>query len=273
VIVKIISGGQSGVDRAALDVAIRLSIPHGGWVPKGRLAEDGPLADKYNLRETLTETYAERTEKNVMDSDGTLIISRGALAGGSEYTRAMALQHGRPYLHIDLERTAAFQAALTIVEWISKNDIRALNVAGPRASKDPLIYRDATMLLESVCYLNFSSLSPEKASKIDPKIPQRPPAEIFKRVQDVVERLLEDLPLKDKVLVGNMSEVELPTLGRSLGEYIINRFGLATGNKELLRSCGWVARRPISDESQAAAVIIRSFWMQLRRTHRLRLIK
>ena len=83
-IVKIISGGQSGVDRAALDAAIRLGIPHGGWVPKGRLAEDGPLPETYSLRETPTAVYAERTEKNVVDSDGTLIISRGELTGGSD---------------------------------------------------------------------------------------------------------------------------------------------------------------------------------------------
>lgn len=272
-IVKIISGGQSGVDRAALDVAIRLAIPHGGWVPKGRLAEDGPLGDQYILRETATAVYTERTEKNVVDSDGTLIISRGELTGGSDYTRAMALQHGRPCLHVDLEQTAAFRSALTITEWISKNDIRVLNVAGPRASKDPNIYRDAAMLLESVFYLNLSSMTPAKISEIDQKPPQRPSAEELPRVRDVVERLLADLPLKDKVRVANMAEVELPALGRSLGEYIINRFGLATGNAALIRSCRWVARRPINDESQAAAVIIRSLWKQLRRSYMLRLVK
>jgi hypothetical protein len=166
VITKIISGGQSGVDRAALDVAIRLGIPHGGWVPKGRLTEDGPLDDKYRMQEASTAVYAERTEKNVMDSDGTLIISRGLLTGGSEYTRAMALQHGRPWLHIDLAGTSAFRATLTIRDWISKNDIRVLNVAGPRASKDPNIYREAAVLLESVCYLDLSATSPEKILEV-----------------------------------------------------------------------------------------------------------
>jgi hypothetical protein len=254
-------------------VAIRLSIPHGGWVPKGRLAEDGPLAGTYNLRETPTAVYAERTEKNVMDSDGTLIISRGQLTGGSEYTREMALQHGRPWLHVDLEGTAAFRSAVMISEWISRNDIRVLNVAGPRASKDPHIYRDASMLLESVFYLSLSSMNPGKISEPDPERPQRPPTEELTRVQDVVERLLGDLSLKDKVLIANMSELELPALNRSLGEYIINRFGLATGNTALMRSCRWVARRSIPDESQAAAVIIRSLWKQLRRTYTLRLVK
>ena len=78
---KIISGGQTGVDRAALDVAIKLAVAHGGWIPKGRITESGPLPDNYNLKETRSSSYSDRTEKNVLDSDGTLIISRGSLTG------------------------------------------------------------------------------------------------------------------------------------------------------------------------------------------------
>ncbi len=273
-IAKIISGGQTGVDRAALDVAIHLGIPHGGWVPKGRLTEDGPLPETYDLRETPTAVYAERTEKNVLDSDGTLIISRGELTGGSEYTRDMALKHSRPWLHVDLNRTAAFRAALAIVEWLAGHDIRVLNVAGPRASKDPGIYRDTTGLLESVYYLSLSATDPKNISEIQLPSPKPPASEdLPKRVRDVVERLLGDLPLKDRVLIANMSETELPTLGRTLGEYIVNRYGLATGNSALVRSCRWVGRRPLKTESEAAAVIIRALWKQLRRTHPLRCVK
>ncbi len=86
---KIISGGQTGADRAALDVAIKLDLPHGGWIPKGRKAEDGPLTDKYQLQEMSTASYSKRTEQNVIDSDGTLIICRGKPTGGSDYTRLM----------------------------------------------------------------------------------------------------------------------------------------------------------------------------------------
>ena len=98
---KIISGGQTGADRAALDAAIRLGIPHGGWIPKGRIAEDGPLAATYRLREMPTGGYAERTEKNVMDSDGTLIISHGAPTGGTEYTRKRTNAAGVDVTEID----------------------------------------------------------------------------------------------------------------------------------------------------------------------------
>ncbi|MGE5258047.1 MAG: YpsA SLOG family protein [Hyphomicrobiales bacterium] len=273
-IAKIISGGQTGVDRAALDVAIHLGIPHGGWVPKGRITEDGPLPETYALRETPTAVYAERTEKNVVDSDGTLIISRGGLTGGSEYTREMALKHGRPWLHVDLNRTAAFHSALAIVEWLVGYNIRVLNVAGPRASKDPGIYRDTKGLLESVYYLSLSAKDPKNNSDVRPLSPKSSPGEdLPKRVRDVVERLLGDLPLKDRVLIANMSESELPTLGPTLGEYIVNRYGLATGNSTLVRSCRWVGRRPLKNESEAAGVIIRALWKQLRRSHPLRRVK
>jgi hypothetical protein len=96
---KIISGSQSGVDRAALDFALKFNIPHGGWIPKGRIAEDGPLPDKYQLQEMPTSSYPKRTEQNVIDSDGTLIFSRGKPTGGTDYTRKMVLKHKRHRLH------------------------------------------------------------------------------------------------------------------------------------------------------------------------------
>ncbi|GAB6905383.1 conserved hypothetical protein [Desulfosarcina cetonica] len=145
---KIISGGQTGVDRAALDVAMHLGIAHGGWVPKGRLAEDGPLPAYYQLQEMPTAEYAERTEKNVQDADGTLIISRGTPTGGTEYTRKMVLKHGKQLLHIDLAMGQSPSAAGSLIAaWIEMNRIETLNVAGPRASGDPKIYNQAFTLL------------------------------------------------------------------------------------------------------------------------------
>ena len=96
---KIVSEGQTGADRAALDFAIKHGIPHRGRVPKGRLAEDGPLADRYELKEMPSDSYPARTEQNVIDSDGTLIISHGPLTGGSDYTREKAKKHKKPCLH------------------------------------------------------------------------------------------------------------------------------------------------------------------------------
>lgn len=136
------------MDRAALDVAMRLGIAHGGWVPKGRLAEDGTVPVHYQLRETTSGDYETRTEKNVLDSDGTLIISRGSPTGGTDYTRKMALKHGKQLLHIDLslgQRPA--DAGSLVASWIEMNRVETLNVAGPRASHDPAIYMDAINIM------------------------------------------------------------------------------------------------------------------------------
>jgi hypothetical protein len=269
-ILKIVSGGQTGVDRAALDVAIQLGIPHGGWVPKGRVAEDGPLPETYRMRETATAIYAERTEKNVIDSDGTLIVSRGELTGGSELTRELALKHGRPWLHLDLNRTTAFHSAVRITQWLSAYSIRILNVAGPRASKDPRIYHDTLALLESVYYLNLAPVTDPDA--VEPDAPAS--HEVLPgNVRQVVDRLVGDLPFKDRVTIANMSESELPTLNRTIGEYILSRYGLVTGNPALLRSLRWTARRPLQDETDAAAVVIRELWKRLRTSHTLRRVK
>ncbi len=148
---KIISGGQTGVDRAALDVAIRMGMSHGGWIPKGRLTEDGSLPPHYQLQEMPTDDYEARTEKNVLDSDGTLLISRGSPTGGTDYTRRMALKNGKQLLHIDLSLgQRPSDAGSLIASWIEMNRIETLNVAGPRASNDPAIYLDTINILTHV---------------------------------------------------------------------------------------------------------------------------
>ncbi len=131
---KIISGGQTGVDRGALDAAIELGIPHGGWCPRGRMAEDGRIPDRYRLRETDSPDYSFRTEQNVLDSDATLILYRGRIAGGTELTLRLARQHGRPHLVVDLD--AAAEPA-EVRRWLDEHAVETLNVAGPRESQSP----------------------------------------------------------------------------------------------------------------------------------------
>ena len=113
-ITKIISGGQTGADQAALDFAIEHDIPHGGWIPKGRQTETGILPDKYKLDEMPTASYPKRTERNILDSDGTLIFSRGKLTGGSALTRKLAKQYGKPWVHVDLAKMDEAEAAHSI---------------------------------------------------------------------------------------------------------------------------------------------------------------
>ena len=144
---KIISGGQTGADRAALDVALTLSLPIGGWCPKGRRAEDGMIPDCYPLTETPEADYDTRTRRNVEDSDGTLILNLGTLDGGTALTVKLARQMGKPCLMVALEdgiEPTAFQ------EWLDAHPIAVLNVAGPRESKRPGVYAAACRLLDTL---------------------------------------------------------------------------------------------------------------------------
>lgn len=128
---QIVSGGQTGVDRAALDVAIFLQIPHGGWCPRGRQAEDGPIAPLYRLRETPESDYAVRTERNVIDSAGTLILYYQELSGGTKLTAQLAGRYRRPKLLVDLAEAIAPE---TVLDWLVVQQIDRLNIAGPRES-------------------------------------------------------------------------------------------------------------------------------------------
>lgn len=146
-VVKIISGGQTGVDRAALDVAIELNIPCGGWCPRGRLAEDGTISNRYPLVETDATEYGERTERNIIDADGTLVIATRPLSGGTALTVELANRWTKPCHIVDLLDAPAPQ---TIARWLEREQIEVLNVAGPRASKQPGIYEQARRLLREL---------------------------------------------------------------------------------------------------------------------------
>lgn len=141
---KIVSGGQTGVDRAALDVALELGLHCGGWCPKGRLAEDGAIPSRYPLKETPTARYEQRTEWNVRDSDGTLILSRGPLGGGSAFTLRVAEAMNRPRMVVDLAQEPDPEPVRL---WIAVHAVRILNVAGPRESDPPAIHDAAAAFL------------------------------------------------------------------------------------------------------------------------------
>lgn len=129
---SVVSGGQTGVDRAALDAAMTTGVPVGGWCPKGRLAEDGPIAARYPLKETPTADYPQRTEWNVRDSDATLILSSLPLEGGTAQTEKAAKRLGKPCLAVDPRQRGALDEAK---KWLAVTKPGTLNVAGPRASR------------------------------------------------------------------------------------------------------------------------------------------
>ncbi len=261
---KIVSGGQTGADRAALDFAMEWNIPHGGWIPKGRLAEDGRLPDKYRLKEMNSTDYARRTEQNVIDSDATLIFSHGKLTGGSLLTKRMAMKHGRPWLHMDLLITNAFSAAQSVHLWFNEQGIHVLNVAGPRESQDKRIYRATFDILEAAFQMSLIS------SHMDPSFgrSQRPP----ETVDQAVERLVAKLTFKDKGKIARMGYGDLKGLNRSLGPYITDNFGLQDGNKALFSSCSFVLGKKSVSEAEAIFLIIRKLWENLQSSHGLRVV-
>ena len=262
-ITKIISGGQTGADRAALDFAIKMDLPHGGWIPKGRLTEAGPLPEAYQLKEMPTEDYPARTEQNVIDSDGTLIITHGRLTGGSNLTLQMANRHARPCLHIDLNQTHVFRAARKVKNWIEEHAIGILNVAGPRASKDPSIYQSVMSILTTFWY---SAIADDGYAAIRN-------AGLPKTVSQAVDMLVANMSLKDRATVANMHKSELMGLNATLGAYIRNQFKLWSENTSLLMDCRKRGRLPAMQPDEAVKLIIEELWNTLRQTHRIRVLK
>jgi len=158
---KIVSGGQTGVDRAALDVALKRGVECDGWCPAGRLDEFGKIPDQYPVQELEIGGFAERTLQNVKDSDGTVIIYPGKLSGGTEQTVRFCVELQRPYQLIDASKVSAEDGAKLISDFVRKNKIDILNVAGPRQSEWPKGYDYTCRALDFFA----ASLTSKSASK------------------------------------------------------------------------------------------------------------
>ena len=144
---QVVSGGQTGVDRAALDAALALGLAVGGWCPQGRRAEDGVIDPRYPLTQTPPPDYAQRTAWNVRDSDGTLVLRFDDPSPGTNLTIEKAHALDKPLLLLDLTLDPE---PLAVAGWIAENGIRVLNVAGPRESEAPGVYEAARVFLEAV---------------------------------------------------------------------------------------------------------------------------
>jgi len=187
----------------------------------------------------------------------------------------MAVKHQRPWLHIDLSDQAAFQAASVINSWIVHKKIEILNVAGPRASKDSKIYQDVIDILESTYYLGMIERGMPGAGVQDKPVPEPSDrsAGAPATLMQAVAQLIVQMSLRDKATVANMLEDELPQLHLTLGGYIMNRFGLASGNAQLMKSCLLEIGGTLLKEEDAVAVIIKTLWQTLQQTHKLRVVK
>ena len=254
---KVISGGQTGADQAALDAAIEMGVTHGGWVPLGRLTEKGRLPSRYKMQEINAIDYDQRTELNVMDSDGTLLFSQGKLTGGSALTKRLARKHLKPCLHIDTNETSEYKAVDIIKSWLDVRKIETLNVAGPRASENPDIYDTVLDIMKSVLYPPS-----EKVTITHPKC-----------VAEAVDVLISMMNKKEMVAISRMAEDEISYPSKTLIQFISRRFGLDKGNDPLLQSCIQISKNSDLDWAEASTIIIRELWLKLHETHRLRRVK
>lgn len=253
---KIISGGQTGADQAALDAAIEMGVPHGGWVPLGRMTENGRLSPRYNMQEIDAINYDLRTEKNVTDSDGTLLFSSGTLKGGSLLTKKLARKYLKPCLHIDIEKKDKKEAIEIIKSWLDVRKIEVLNVAGPRASESPVIYDAVAAIMKSVLHLSAEKRGKHPAS-----------------VTEAVDTLISMMTKKEMFTISRFSEADITHPSKDLIQFVTKRFGLDDGNEPLMQSCMFVGNSEKLNPEGASAVIVRELWLRLHETHRLRRVK
>jgi hypothetical protein len=266
---KIISGGQTGADQAALDVAVKYNISYGGWIPMGRRTEAGPLPSRYRLAVMPTRDYRDRTRQNILDSQGTAIFYRRHLTGGSRLTRNLAYTEGKPYLAVDLWHNDPFEAAVMLQSFVFETHIQVLNVAGPRASHDPGIYADVKMILETVVYLQFMAQEKQWPHAFvpcsDPAFPDR--------VDAAVDLLMPELPLKAKADIARLDPAEIDLLYFSWLEDLRFRLGLDAGNLNLLDDCRRRAELEHFTVEDAVMLVIKAVKSACDQACRLRIIR
>jgi hypothetical protein len=207
-----------------------------------------------------------------------LIISHGPLTGGSEYTQKMAKKHQKPCLHVNLSQTKVHEAGAVIMIWLTGNGVSVLNVAGPRASKDPSIYNYAVEVLEQVLFLirmkqeNPLMSEPPAEKPADESAPV-PATQLPKTVDEAVESILAELTLEERSILANTTEENLSVLCQVLTLFIDSKLGDSTVNRALFEDCRARSGNPDINEAEASKVIIEVLWRKVRETHRLRVVK
>lgn len=272
---KIISGGQTGADQAALDVAVKYNIPYGGWIPKGRKTEAGPLPSRYRMAVMPTADYRDRTRQNVLDSQGTVILYRRQLTGGSRLTRELVQSVQKPYFAVDLMGFDPFEAAMMLQSFVRENGIRVLNVAGPRASHDPGIYEDVKTILETLVYMLF--LDQDETwpcifvSSSDP--PDTAAGAFPQTVDAAVSLLMTDLSLKIKAKIARLDPENIRVLYFSWLDHLRVRLGLDEGNTGLVEACRRDAGLAYFTMEDAVMEIIKAVKISCDEAFRLRVVK
>ena len=254
------------MERAALDLAIQLGIAHGGWVAAGRIVDDGVLPNRYRLIEVAFSKGGASAEANLDMADGVLFIARGALAGPAAGLYRQVQDRDHPHLAIDLNAHTRFQSSLLINAWLKAQKVESLFITGPRENEQPGIYRDTMECFRAAWWALMMA---------DPVEGQGPAADrddLPRTLEDAVARLMQLLPLKDKVTIANMGADEIAGLSTTLGRYIQKQFGIWDGNRRLVQSCMQTANRTHLADEEIAALIIDHLAQALKKTHVIRVL-
>jgi len=271
---KIISGGLTVADQAALDASMSLGIPHGGYIPWGRMTEIGTLPSKYKLQELKTDNHLDCIERNVKESKGTLIISVAELNDDSKYARKITMKHTHQVFVVDLELTPSFEAVTPVYDWIQKYNIDELYIIGPFTYEYLNIDRHMTTIVEGALLLDLMD-APQGSKATDyykdmylQKLPALP-----KTVDEAVEQIITDMSLEERVRMASFDKEELRVINYSMSIFIRNQLFMKDINKELFESCRTVSGNKNLNEGTAALVIIEKLWEKLRKTYRLRVVR
>jgi hypothetical protein len=271
---KIISGGQTGADQAALDAAIKYGMPHGGWIPKGRKTEKGVLPSRYQMEEMKTGRYSRRTRQNVLDSDGSIIFFYEKVSGGTKYTWKTARKHKKPFMLINLCELPAFQAVSAIWSWVCENSVGVVNVAGPRARKSPRIYEAVKFIVGCVVLLAVCETgSNADVEKTNPGEVHHQASSFPKTLDEAANRLISELPHVDKIVIANMEVDDLEPVHMALKGLIRHQLNLDKGNPGLIQSCRDATIEGNLDKDGVPTVVVHSAWEKLRQNEALRLLR
>ncbi|MGD8368554.1 MAG: putative molybdenum carrier protein [Desulfobacterales bacterium] len=261
---KILSAGRLGSERAALDVAVELGIPVGGAVP-AEAAEGLPSLE--GLTPLPGQDFQACLERNVIDSDGTLLISFGRPEGDTDLARRLALRHRRQLLHVEASASEVFPAADLIRSWIDVYRIAALHVTGIDRMNPEGLYGAAVQIL-ALCLESMPTRAPNRVGGY-PLAPGGRPATLGQAVR----RLELEMTLRDKAVIANTEADNADRLFASMVRSVVVRFGLSGGNELLVESCRASEKQPWMNPEEAAMAILRALWRSLRATYRIRVIK
>lgn len=267
---KIVSNGRIGVARGALDAALALDIPHGGWRIPDTIREDEPLPKKYTLQEMKTKSNTRCVERNVTETDGTLIlIFADEMPEDALAARKSADKHHMPWILINLDRTGTFQAAQDIHEWLKEKEIHVIHVVGATTgSVKKRADKTACSLLEAVYYLGLIESNMTAATRSIGDGGLQPPAS----VDDIVNLILTEMSLKDRVIVANMKEEQLELLQPTLGRHIQIRLEYWRQSALPVATLEKIEQET-AGANDVSTLIIEKVWGKLRTTHRLRIIQ